>query len=252
VTATLPTASSRAAARTRTAGAVRVPEHLEGALAGLTRAEAERALARCRAPVLVLPRGRWRAPDDPVACAGWTGVLVVDGLLTRTIEVEGLRAQELLGPGDLIRPWDDDGEARPLPIASSWRALDRTSVALLDARFAAVAAGWPSITNALVAAGVRRSHWLVALLGISRARRADTRLLLLFWHLAERWGRVGPDGVVVPLRLAHSRLGELVCLRRPTVTAALTALRERGRVLRRDDGTWLLRDAPAAAEGRAA
>jgi CRP/FNR family cyclic AMP-dependent transcriptional regulator len=68
----------------------------------------------------------------------------------------------------------------------------------------------------------------------------DRRLLALFWHLAERWGRVVPGGVHLPLRLTHRILGQLVGARRPTVSAALTELVSEGEVARRADGTWQL------------
>ena len=66
---------------------------------------------------------------------------------------------------------------------------------------------------------------------------------MLFWHLASRFGRVRADGVVVPLRLTHSILAELVAAQRPTVTSALSALAKRGRV-RSLDGAWLLTGDP--------
>ena len=37
----------------------------------------------------------------------------------------------------------------------------------------------------------------------------ETRLLVLFWHLAERWGHVTPDGITVRLRISHEVLGQL-------------------------------------------
>lgn len=219
---------------------VRVLEHLDGCLAGLSRAEAELASARCRAPKVVLSVGAWAPPRDRAECRGWIGLLVLDGLLTRTVEVNGLRAQELLGPGDILRPWDGDGGDGSLPAAVSWSVLDRASVALLDEHFAAAAARWPAVVTSLVAAAVQRRQMGTNLLATVRARRADTRLLLLFWHLADRWGRVGPDGVLVALRLTHGRLAELVCLRRPTVSMALARLRDAGHLERRADGFWLL------------
>jgi CRP/FNR family cyclic AMP-dependent transcriptional regulator len=80
--------------------------------------------------------------------------------------------------------------------------------------------------------------------GRSRAHtHVDRRLLTLFWHLAERWGRVGTDGVVVPLALTHRMLGLLVGARRPTVSSAL---RERDELVRGLDGSWLLRGEPPA------
>lgn len=219
---------------------VRVLEHLDGCLTGLSPAEAELASARCRAPKIVLSAGAWAPPRDLAEGRGWIGLLVLDGLLTRTVEVNGLRAQELLGPGDVLRPGEGGGGAGSLPAAVSWSVLERASVALLDEQFAAAAARWPSVVASLVAAAVHRGQMGTNLLAAVRARRAETRLLLLFWHFADRWGRVGPDGVVLPLRLTHGRLAELACLRRPTVSMALARLRDAGQLARRADGYWLL------------
>ena len=79
----------------------------------------------------------------------------------------------------------------------------------------------------------------------------DRRLKALFWHLAERWGRVSGDGVIVPLALTHRILGQLVGARRPTVSTALTELAEREELTRRPDGSWLLRGDPPDAESLA-
>jgi hypothetical protein len=79
----------------------------------------------------------------------------------------------------------------------------------------------------------------------------DRRLKALFWHLAERWGRVSGDGVIVPLALTHRILGQLVGARRPTVSTALSELAERGELVRRPDGSWLLRGDPPDAESLA-
>ncbi|MDX6554241.1 MAG: family transcriptional regulator, cyclic receptor protein, partial [Miltoncostaeaceae bacterium] len=79
---------------------------------------------------------------------------------------------------------------------------------------------------------------------ISQLTRVDRRLKALFWHLAERWGRVSGDGVVVPLALTHRILGQLVGARRPTVSTALSELASSGELVRRDDGSWLLRGDP--------
>ena len=234
-------ASIPAAARTRQEhDSVRVLDHLEQALAGLRPAEAEMARTRCIAPRIVLGTGTWQPPDDAEACRDWIGLLVLDGLLTRTVSVEGLRAQELLGPGDVLRPWDDDSTSRSVAISTSWKVLERASVALLDGRFAATSARWPSVASSLVGAAVRRSQNRAILLAIARARSAETRLLLLFWHLADRWGRVGPDGIHIPVQLTHARVSELVCLRRPTVSASLARLRADGRLQRTEEGAWVL------------
>src|SRR5262249_2728326 len=59
------------------------------------------------------------------------------------------------------------------------------------------------------------------------------------WTLAERWGRVEPDGVVVDLPLTHTSLGFLVGARRPTISRGLKNLAEDG-LLVHDRGAWTL------------
>jgi CRP/FNR family transcriptional regulator, cyclic AMP receptor protein len=86
---------------------------------------------------------------------------------------------------------------------------------------------------------------------ISQLTRVDRRLKALFWHLAERWGRVSGDGVIVPRALTHRILGQLVGARRPTVSTALSDLADRGELVRRADGSWLLRGDPPDAESLA-
>ena len=83
---------------------------------------------------------------------------------------------------------------------------------------------------------------------ISQLTRVDRRLRALFWHLAERWGRVSSQGVIVPLALTHRILGQLVGARRPTVSTALAELAEREELVRRPDGSWLLRGDPPNAQ----
>jgi DNA-binding transcriptional ArsR family regulator len=52
---------------------------------------------------------------------------------------------------------------------------------------------------------------------------------------------VGPDGLIVPLPLTHQALGRLVGAERPTVSLAITQLKEAGVLDRRDDASWVLR-----------
>jgi len=62
----------------------------------------------------------------------------------------------------------------------------------------------------------------------------------MLWHLADRFGRVQTDGVVVPLPLCHSLLAWLVGARRPAVCRAVNELEQAGRIARRPDNTWWL------------
>ena len=121
-----------------------------------------------------------------------------------------------------------------------WRIVEPTRLAMLDRRFLRVAAHWPPLVTALVARATERAHNLGVMVSIHSLKRVDTRLLAFFWHLADRFGKVTADGVMIPLALTHRQLALLVGAQRPSVTSALGALAERD-LLRRDErGNWLL------------
>lgn len=172
------------------------------------------------------------------------GLLVLDGLITRDVELAGRSTTELLGSGDVIRPWDDELSMEPLPGSVRWSVLESARVAVLDRRFAAVAGRWPSVLDTVVARATRRSRSLAVQRAIAQVPRVDARVLVLLWQLADRFGKVGPQGVRVPLPLTHETIGKLVGARRPSVTTALGVLAKKGLVERTDSG-WLLHGDPA-------
>jgi CRP-like cAMP-binding protein len=216
------------------------PDLLAGVDAQLARLLSDRVVT----PKLWVESGTWDAAAMTQQIRRSLGLLVIDGLLVRTVELQGRRCPEIVGAGDLLRPWDDlEGS---LPHASSWTALGRASLALLDESFAAVVARCPSIMAQLLTRSVQRSRALALHLAIVHVRHADVRLHMLLWHLAQRWGRMTPDGVHLPLRLTHEILAELACLRRPTASTVLSRLARRGQIARRPDGTWLLVGEPPA------
>ena len=51
---------------------------------------------------------------------------------------------------------------------------------------------------------------------------------MLFWELADRYGKVHPDGIHLELPLTHEVLSHLAGARRPSVSGALTRLAEDG------------------------
>ncbi|HET8758473.1 MAG TPA: helix-turn-helix domain-containing protein [Solirubrobacteraceae bacterium] len=213
--------------------------------AGLsTRGQLE-ARARAIVPVIRLERGPW-AVDMSEICDpdGCLGLLVLDGMLLHSLVVAQEPRSEIVGPGDVLRPWQQETELASVPFASEWDVVETARVAVLDERFLAFAARWPKLVAAVVERTVRRSHWLGLQLAITDLRRVDQRLLLFFWHLADRWGRVGPEGVAVPLPVTHDVLAQLVCAQRPTVTSALRRLTQNGQLRRRPDKTWLLAHDP--------
>jgi CRP/FNR family cyclic AMP-dependent transcriptional regulator len=209
------------------------------------------ARARAVAPVIRLERGPWSATVtdicDEDSCLG---LLVLDGLLIHSVVVVHEPRSEIVGPGDILRPWQQFAEVASVPFAADWQVVHTARLAVLDKRFLAVAARWPKLITAILQRSVRRSHWLSLQLAITDLRRVDDRLVLFFWHLADRWGRMGPEGVTVPLPVTHDVLAQLVCAQRPTVTTALKRLADQGQIRRRSDKTWLLAPEPPAVPAR--
>lgn len=205
------------------------------------------ATAGATARVVRLEAGPLSRPD--LVEPGLLGLLLLGGLLTRTVTVAGQESVELLAQGDLLRPWFRFGQDTSMSTAVRLEVLEPTDAAVLDGDFSRRVAEWPELPAALMDRLMMRASLLASALAISHVRRVDERLLLLFWQLADRWGRVTADGVVVPLRLTHRTLATLVGAQRPSVSTALGTLRSEGSVERRDDGSWLLRREPAEALG---
>jgi CRP-like cAMP-binding protein len=209
---------------------------------GLGREQARQAMARLVAPVVDLPRGAWRprtnGAGEPV------GLLVIDGLLVREASVGAHPSADLLGPGDLLRPWDEGEAEMLLPRDLGWAALAPTRLAVIDRGVMMRAAPFPEVFATLMQRSARRAERLVVLQAIAHLTRVDDRLLALLWSLAERWGRVSPEGVVVNLQLPHRTLAGMVGARRPSVTTALGQLMARGVIERRPAGGWVLRGRP--------
>lgn len=180
------------------------------------------------------------------------GLLVIDGLVVREVSVLGTCSAELIGAGDLLRPGDVDAEPMlPLPAQVKWTALAPLRVAALDGVFLAAACRYPQVMARLVGRTVARSKALGLHEAITNLKHVDTRLLVQLWHLAERWGRVSRDGVIVDLPLTHELLGKLVGAARPSVTTALSQLARDGLVTR-DGRGWLLSHDSRLAIARAA
>jgi CRP/FNR family cyclic AMP-dependent transcriptional regulator len=194
--------------------------------------------------VMRLRRGPW--PVEPLAGvnASHLGLLVTDGILGRELLADDVASLELLGPGDLLRPWDEADDARLLRAVVRWNAFSDARLAILDRQVAVRLAQYPELYSALLERCTARSRRLAVMQAICQINRVDRRVLTLLWHLAERWGKVTAAGVVVPLTLSHRMLAQLIGARRPTVSTALGELRRAGELARAADGTWILSGAP--------
>ena len=212
-------------------------------VAGVPEGRRELARERLVAPVERLGIGPW---TPPMGAGDGIGLLIIDGLLMRDVVLGETVATEIVGRGDILRPSQHDGTGAPVPFDVEWRVMQPTTLALLDRAFAAELAQWPDAVEAVVAAAVGRSQSLALHLAVCHLRRVHTRLLVFMWHMADRWGKVGKDGVHVPLKLSHRALGHLVGAQRPSVTTALRQLTAEGLVSRAPDGTWMLHGSPPA------
>jgi hypothetical protein len=210
--------------------------------------EAQRERARREAVTRVrrLSPGAWNAAEAIEPDTHHRGFLVIDGLLTREVDVLGRRCVELLGEGDVMRPWHWDEDGSHVKAEVGWMVLEPTRMAVLDHRLVTRMNPWPQLGVELFSRGTRRAHSLAVALAIAHHNRVNDRLMLTLWHLAERWGKVRPDGIAVPLPLSHQRLADLVGAHRPSVTTAMGELARAGAISRLDDGTWLLHGSPPA------
>jgi CRP/FNR family cyclic AMP-dependent transcriptional regulator len=204
----------------------------------LPAAQRERAARECLARTVSVPAGRWRAPRATLSDEG-IGLLVLRGLLIRRVGIDGRFGAELLGAGDLLRPWQGDDQPPTLPVTTGWRVVEPAQIAVLDEQFAQRAGRYPQLIGALVGRALARARFLAVDMAIVHQARVDVRLQMLLWHLAARWGRVRSDGVSLPLRLTHNVLADLAAARRPTVSSALSELAKKGLVRAIEDG-WLL------------
>ena len=212
-------------------------------LAGdLTPALREQVRAWLAVRVWSLPRGDW--PVGPVE-PGLMGLLVIDGVLARCVGFGKAAYPELVGRGDLIRPWEAEPKGHLGRLEVTWQVLETCRVAVLDRRFAGIVGRWPEIVDELLGRAMNRARALDVSMAIANLPLLELRLLALLWHLADRWGVRVEGGVDLPIRMTHSLLAAMVLARRPSVSTALAELDRRGLVSRTDDG-WRLHGAPPA------
>jgi CRP-like cAMP-binding protein len=117
--------------------------------------------------------------------------------------------------------------------------LTSTRLAVLDEAFTERVKAWPQITRALVRRETRRSMDLNVQRAATFHPRAEVRVALLLWHLAERWGKARPEGTLLPLPLTHRLIGRLVGAERPSVSHALSRLSRSQLVSRGEEGLLL-------------
>src|SRR4051812_15206199 len=189
---------------------------------------ANRALT---ARTVTLPAGSWDPQELLSAVAAGLGLLILDGAIARELWLRDVPSTELFGPGEIIAVVDDGVEELLQP-AVRWSALAPSSLALLDEHAVRALALFPEAMAVVLERLAARAERLAITQAVSHMTGVDARVEVMLWHLAARWGRVGREGMIVPLALSHRMIGSLVGARRPTVTAAITRLTRQKRLQR--------------------
>lgn len=206
----------------------------------------EQAAGGLPARIVELGPGPWTPIGPPGSDAAPTGVVVIDGLLSKNVQIAGGCAAELVGPGDVIRPTELAGESLLFDATIGWTVLEASTLALLDDELERRLAVFPEVSRALVERDSARTARLGVLRAAAQVGRVEDRLLALLWLLASSHGRMGTSGVILPLKLRHRVLGDLIGASRSAVTLGLGSLERRGAIARRDGGGWVLLERPAA------
>jgi CRP/FNR family cyclic AMP-dependent transcriptional regulator len=213
-------------------------------LTGVAADALPQVLERGFAPVVAYPSGTIPFAQRPQEGFGF---LLLDGFLCREATVTGRTSVELMGRGDILRPWDDNRADAPVPVESAFRALESVRFATLDETFAEALAPWPEVAAAICSRLLDRARWLSLQLALTRLRRIEDRVLVLLWHLADRWGRVARDGsIICPVPLTHELVAGMIGAQRPPVSSAFARLAEEGRVAKSTEGWVLLGPPPTA------
>jgi CRP/FNR family transcriptional regulator, cyclic AMP receptor protein len=223
------------------AEAIRLLEHLPDLAAGLDNAQAASASRALTVPAIELGPGRCEFGNwttvPPITGPAF-GLLVTEGLLAREVRLGGRTSTSLYGPGDILDLRTDEGSS----LATGARLVcpELAVIAVLDDRVLVAMREWPRMIARLFAVTMRQLERADLNAAIGRLERVEDRLLGLFWLLADRWGRRGPEGIAIDQPLTHEAIGRLIGARRPTVSLGLRALYEQGSLQRSADGAWLL------------
>ena len=219
-------------------GTIRLLDAEPSLARGIERSVLDQARETLTAEVRRLEPGPWEAAHKTPSSPLFIGYLILEGAFTREIAVSGRPSMELLGPGDLIRPWVHPRALNVLHVEDEWSLISTGHVAIVGEEFHQQAQAFPSTLTVLMDRVVARARWLGFHVALCQLPRIDHRLLLTFRYVAERWGTESPRGVKIPFRLSHRNLAALIGARRPKVSSALTALGERGLIEQEKDGSW--------------
>jgi CRP/FNR family transcriptional regulator, cyclic AMP receptor protein len=217
-------------------------DHDRGLREGMNPAQIEAARTVVHATVVEVSTGAWPQRLQEILDGCPFGAILLEGQVLRTVGLGGVRlSSQLLGEGDLVWPTVNElAEESVVPVEVTWTVRETATLALLDERFQSAVRSYPEIVTALYKRSAEQAARLIAHRAVCELARVEDRLQVLLWLLAEQWGCVTPNGVVLRMQFTHKELAQLVGAQRPTITTALGVLAASEKVLRTDDG-WLLK-----------
>jgi CRP/FNR family transcriptional regulator, cyclic AMP receptor protein len=183
------------------------------------------------------------APGDEFAVADSGAVCCVVGagrLALAVLAEEGRpRTIGMLEDGDLlVRPLEGWAAAGPQVRCF---AIEESLVHLVDRERMETWMHEPVLAANIVRVMSTQIAERELAIAIALEPRVERRLLLKLRQLAERWGRVTPDGVRLDLRLTHQELANMVGAVRESVTIARGRLAEAGEIEVRNRTLIILR-----------
>lgn len=131
-----------------------------------------------------------------------------------------------------------EGDALVLPAGGWPGAPDARARAVTDAEMMVLTGSLDDVlcSDAAVGAWVLRAVAAAVAdrelsAAIALEPRLERRLILKLRQLAERWGKVTPEGVRLDLRVTHQELGDMIGAARESITVALGRLQEQGEII---------------------
>jgi CRP/FNR family transcriptional regulator, cyclic AMP receptor protein len=161
--------------------------------------------------------------------------VIGDGVVLKETTLATWSALELLGPGDILAPPLTALRQTESRAVSRYLAHGEVILAALDERFRQAARSWPELSDVLHDRLGRQTHRASTHLAMLHRPRVQERVVALFADLAERFGRVTAEGIVVDVRLTHELVGRLVGSRRRHSRVADPRLRWRAQPGREND-----------------
>jgi CRP/FNR family cyclic AMP-dependent transcriptional regulator len=166
--------------------------------------------------------------------------IVADGVVLKQTRYAGRTSLELLGPGDVLAPPLTPSRQLEARATSSYQAHGQVSLAVIEDRFRTAARRWPQLSDVLYDRLARQTHRASMHLAVLHIANAEGRVMALFCDLAERFGHVTSDGIMIDVDLTHELIGQLIGSRRPTVSIALEELSTSGTLTRTNNNRWML------------